>query len=147
MPSAFTGILAGAAAAYMLDPAQGRRRRALLRDKAVKTYRDGCEFVDVASRDLRNRAEGVRTQPTALIGMARREFSQRSWSPSARVVSGGGGSALMLFGMARGGLFGLLVFIAGAAALARASVNRPLAELPKSLPLENLSTTEAKESA
>jgi uncharacterized membrane protein len=63
------------------------------------------------------------------------------------VVSGGGGSALMLYGMARGGVVGLLAFMAGAATLARASVNRPLAELPRSLPLKNLSTTEAKESA
>ena len=147
MPSAFMGILAGAAAAYMFDPVQGPRRRAFVRDKALKTYHDGREFVDVASRDLRSRAEGVRTHPTAIVGMARREFTKRTWSPAARVVSGGGGSALMLYGMARGGVVGLLAFMAGAAALARAGVNRPLAELPRSLPLKNLSTTEAKESA
>jgi hypothetical protein len=147
MPSAFMGVLAGAAAAYMFDPVQGSRRRALVRDKALKTYRESCEFADVASRDLRNRAQGVKTQPTALIGMARREFTQRNWSPSARVVSGGGGALLMLVGFARGGLTGLTAFIAGAAMLARAGANKPLAELPKSLPLENLSTTEAKESA
>lgn len=147
MPSAFMGILAGAAAAYMLDPVQGPGRRAYLRDKALKTYRDGREFADVASRDLRNRAEGVRTHPRTLVGMARREFTQRNWSPAARVVSGGGGSALMLLGFARGGLAGLLAFVAGAAMLARAGVNRPIAELPKSLPQKNLSTTEAKESA
>ena len=145
MPSAFKGILAGAAAAYLLDPAQGRRRRALVRDKALKTYRDACEFADAASRDLRNRAEGVRTHPGALVGMARREFAQRNWSPSARVVSGGGGAALMLIGMVRGGLSGLLAFLAGGALLARASANRPLGELPQSTRLQNLSTTEAKE--
>ena len=143
----FKGILAGAAAAYLFDPVQGRRRRALARDKALKAYRDVCEFADAASRDFQNRAEGVRTHPSALIGMARREFTQRNWSPSARLVSGGGAAALMLIGMARGGLSGLLAFLAGGALLARASANRPLAELPQSRRLENLSTTEAKESA
>lgn len=147
MPSAFMSVLAGAATAYMFDPVQGRGRRAYLRDKALKTYRDGCEFAEIASRDLRNRADGVRTHPSALIGMARREFTQRNWSPAARLVSGGGGSALMLLGFARGGLSGLLAFLAGAAMLARAGTNRPIAELPKSLPQKNLSTTEAKESA
>ena len=147
MPSAFKGILAGAAAAYLLDPVQGSRRRALVRDKTLKAYRDVCEFADTASRDLQNRAAGVKAHPSALVGMARREFTQRNWSPAARVVSGGGGAALMLIGMARGGLSGLLAFLAGGALLARAGANRPLSELPQSARLENLSTTEAKESA
>jgi hypothetical protein len=152
MPSAFMGILTGAAAAYMLDPQQGRRRRAVIRDRALKTYRETREFADAASRDLRNHAQGVKAHPASIISMARGEFTQRNWSPAARVVSGGGGSALMLFGFARGGVLGLLAFIAGAAALARAGANKPLGELARSLPHQqhgnprlNLSTTEAKE--
>jgi hypothetical protein len=151
MPSAFMGILTGAAAAYMLDPQQGRRRRAVIRDKALKTYRETREFADAASRDLRNHAQGVKAHPASIINMARGEFTQRSWSPAARVVSGGGGSALMLFGFARGGVLGLLAFIAGAAALARAGANKPLGELARSLPHQHgkprltLPTTEVKE--
>lgn len=149
MPSAFMGILAGAAAAYMFDPVQGHRRRALVRDKATKTYREGCEFADVASRQLRQRAKGVRARPMAIVGMARDEFTKHNWSPAARVVSGGGGSALMLLGFARGGLWGLLAFIAGAAVLTRAGANRPLAQLRQSLPSKqkrlSSTTTEAKE--
>ena len=153
MPSAFMGILAGAAAAYMLDPQQGPRRRALVRDKALKTYRETRQFANVASRDLRNHAQGVKAHPTSIVNMAREEFKQHDWSPAARVVSGGGGSALMLFGFARGGVLGLLAFIAGAAALARAGANKPLGELARSLPHQQqhgkprltLPTTEAKE--
>jgi hypothetical protein len=149
MASALMGILAGATAAYMLDPAQGRRRRALVREKALKTYREGWEFADAASRDLRNHAKGLRKHPTAIVGMARHEFMRRNWSPAARTVSAAAGSALMLLGLARGGLSGLASFVAGAAVLARAGVNRPFAELPQSMPLKHSSstTTEAKESA
>jgi hypothetical protein len=50
---------AGAAGMYLLDPAQGPRRRALLRDQAVRRYGEACRFADVASRDLRHRARGT----------------------------------------------------------------------------------------
>ncbi|HZW13124.1 MAG TPA: SRPBCC family protein [Noviherbaspirillum sp.] len=57
----------GAAAMYMADPDRGRRRRALATDKmrslAVKT--GGA--IDVASRDLSNRAQGLRAQATRVL--------------------------------------------------------------------------------
>jgi hypothetical protein len=61
MPSALLGIVAGAAAAYMLDPVQGRRRRALVRDKMVAATRQGREFADAAARDFRYRAQGIKS--------------------------------------------------------------------------------------
>lgn len=57
----------GAAAMYMSDPDRGRRRRALATDKmrslAVKT----SSALDVASRDLGNRAQGWRAQATRML--------------------------------------------------------------------------------
>jgi BON domain len=58
----------GAAGALMLDPQQGRRRRALLRDKMVRGMREGREFSDAAAKDLRARAEGTAAQLRAWRG-------------------------------------------------------------------------------
>jgi len=49
----------GATSAYLFDPQQGRRRRALLRDKVTRTMNDGREFADAAREDLRYRAQGL----------------------------------------------------------------------------------------
>jgi hypothetical protein len=49
----------GAVLAYLLDPTQGRRRRALVRDKAysqMKTLQDRAPKI---AQDLGNRARGV----------------------------------------------------------------------------------------
>jgi hypothetical protein len=50
---------AAAAASYFLDPQLGRRRRALVRDQLVHLARVGQEAVDITSRDVRNRAQGL----------------------------------------------------------------------------------------
>ena len=49
----------GALAMYFFDPENGRRRRALMRDKAVHYNKVGREYADATYKDLRNRAEGV----------------------------------------------------------------------------------------
>ena len=49
----------GALAMYFFDPEQGRRRRALLRDKAVHYNKEAREYADATYKDLRNRAQGV----------------------------------------------------------------------------------------
>ena len=56
------GIALGAGSAFFLDPQQGRRRRALLRDRMARTTREAREFGDAAARDLRGRAQGLSTQ-------------------------------------------------------------------------------------
>ncbi len=53
------GIGLGAALMYILDPSQGRRRRALLRDKLVGATNKAGDVIGKTSRDLRNRAQGV----------------------------------------------------------------------------------------
>jgi hypothetical protein len=53
-----TGIGFGAGLMYILDPAMGRRRRALARDKTVHAWKKTSETVDATARDVTNRAAG-----------------------------------------------------------------------------------------
>ena len=53
------GLLLGAGAMYLLDPQQGRRRRALLLDQVNHFGHAIPDALDVAWRDLSNRAEGT----------------------------------------------------------------------------------------
>ncbi len=53
------GLAVGAAVMYMLDPDSGRRRRALVRDKATSYTRKGIEAARGKAEDLRNRARGL----------------------------------------------------------------------------------------
>lgn len=49
----------GAVAAYVADPRSGPRRRALIRDRFVRTGRKTRDAVDATSRDLANRTSGI----------------------------------------------------------------------------------------
>ena len=62
MPPIFLGLALGAGAAFLLDPRQGRRRRALIRDRMVRTTREAREFRDAAVKDLGARARGLSSQ-------------------------------------------------------------------------------------
>jgi hypothetical protein len=53
------GALAGAALMYLLDPQEGRRRRALARDKALHYARRSGVLTARASRNLAGRARGL----------------------------------------------------------------------------------------
>jgi hypothetical protein len=53
------GVGTGVALMYFLDPDRGRRRRALLRDKAVGLGNDARQTINAATEDLSNRAYGV----------------------------------------------------------------------------------------
>ncbi len=52
------GLAFGAGLTYLGDPDRGRRRRALLRGKAIRLTRVSREGLDVAGRDLSNRVSG-----------------------------------------------------------------------------------------
>ena len=53
------GALAGAGLMYLLDPDRGARRRALLRDQAIRARHRFAEGAEATGRDLRNRALGT----------------------------------------------------------------------------------------
>src|SRR5687767_5517619 len=59
-PASFLGGLAvGVGLMYLIDPNAGARRRALMRDQAVRGLHRSSEFLGKARRDLRHRASGV----------------------------------------------------------------------------------------
>jgi len=68
MSPLFLGIALGAGSAFLLDPQQGRRRRALLRDRWTRTAREAREFGDAAATDLRARAQGISAQLRSMRG-------------------------------------------------------------------------------
>ena len=57
--SLLSGIAIGAALALAFDPDQGRRRRALARDKVVRGAHVSREAIDATVRDMGNRARGI----------------------------------------------------------------------------------------
>ena len=54
-----TGLGMGASLMYIMDPARGHRRRALVKDRFVHFGNEFSGALDVGSRDLKNRARGV----------------------------------------------------------------------------------------
>ncbi len=57
----------GGAAMYYFDPNTGRRRRALVRDKAIKASSNVREFVDDGTRDLKNRGAALTGRMKSVI--------------------------------------------------------------------------------
>lgn len=57
----------GALAMYLLDPQQGRRRKALARDQAVHAARKTGELADMSLRDLAHRASGLVAELRAAV--------------------------------------------------------------------------------
>jgi hypothetical protein len=53
------GLGLGAALAYVADPGNGRRRRALARDRLTKAGRKTRDAADATLRDISNRTKGV----------------------------------------------------------------------------------------
>src|SRR5688572_12987759 len=61
------GIGLGAALAYILDPDRGARRRALVRDKAIRGARLTRDGLDATMCDMTNRARGIAAATRARI--------------------------------------------------------------------------------
>jgi osmotically-inducible protein OsmY len=60
-------VLGGAGLMYILDPQGGRRRRALVRDQAVKVLNRTGDNLSGLSKDLKNRAQGVVAETTSRL--------------------------------------------------------------------------------
>jgi uncharacterized membrane protein len=61
------GAAIGAGLMYFMDPQNGTRRKAMLRDQVDKLRNQGDEALDTAVNDLRNRARGVLAEGMALV--------------------------------------------------------------------------------
>jgi uncharacterized membrane protein len=205
------GLGLGAGLMYFLDPQQGNRRKAMVRDRFVRLQNQGDDALQVATRDLRNRVTGILADAMTMVsdenipdpvleervrsrmgflarhpgavdvsvdqgqvmlsgdmlsnevddfvrGLSRVRGirgvqnnlrvhqeagnipqlqgegwlpgdSQMQWSPSTRLLAGLGGTYLMVYGMGRGGLIGLLARLGGIAMGTRALANRPVRQL------------------
>jgi len=98
------GAGVGAGLAYVLDPQQGRRRRALGRDKAVSLAHKARDAAEVVAKDARNRARGLASGDLSVLAGGKRALSHPlsgSWSPSARALMGLAGGGLVLYGLTR----------------------------------------------
>jgi gas vesicle protein len=62
-----SGMAIGAAAALALDPSRGARRRALMRDKAIRASRVTGEVLDTTMHDLANRTQGIAAESRGWI--------------------------------------------------------------------------------
>lgn len=60
------------------------------------------------------------------------EILQARWSPGTRALVAGAGGVLALYALVRGGLTGVAALASGAALMARAKANQPLADLMRS---------------
>jgi len=65
--SAIIGASLGVTSMFLLDPARGARRRALIRDKAVKAGRKTRDVAEATWRDLNNRITGLQARSRAFM--------------------------------------------------------------------------------
>lgn len=65
------GMALGALAMFMLDPVQGNRRRALAKDQIYSAQIKARKSANALSRDVANRAKGVRARTNRLISKSR----------------------------------------------------------------------------
>lgn len=139
-----TGVGLGASAALLLDPQRGRRRRALVRDKAVHLGTAGRHSAGKTWRDLRNRTVGIghvgrrrlRERDLSMPSLSRDrpqrqriDVLQNHWAPATRMLVGGVGLALCGVALSRRGPLRAVLGLEGLALLARSTANRPFSEL------------------
>jgi uncharacterized membrane protein len=62
-----TGVGMGAGMAYLFDPIQGNRRRALLRDQVLHGLTKSCAGADATWRDIRHRSYGTMAQMRGMV--------------------------------------------------------------------------------
>ena len=61
------GLAFGALTMFLLDPDRGNRRRALARDKMYSAMVKGRKQINAKSRDLANRAKGLRAEAGSIF--------------------------------------------------------------------------------
>jgi hypothetical protein len=62
-----SGLALGAGLVYFFDPQGGRRRRALVRDKARSWATDTADYADKKARHLTNVAHGMAHEAQSLV--------------------------------------------------------------------------------
>lgn len=88
--SLIRGLALGAGAMYFLDARSGKRRRAMIRDKADMAVTDFADLMGKAGRDLQNRAQGMGASARSLFDrteVADDVLVQRIRSRMGRLIS------------------------------------------------------------
>jgi uncharacterized membrane protein len=67
LSSLFWGLSLGAGLMYFMDPQQGNRRKAMVRDKFTSIKHQGDDAIDVAMRDMRNRVRGILSEGIGMV--------------------------------------------------------------------------------
>jgi uncharacterized membrane protein len=117
------GAVLGAATMYFLDPDRGKRRRHQAVDRARGALSDVEELAGKAERDLEHRGRGFAARVRGAPAGRRRGLRLLGGgTPEQRLLQGGAGGALAIWGLARGGLAGAGAVLAGASLIAGAAV-------------------------
>jgi gas vesicle protein len=90
--AAAIGAGVGALAMFIFDPDNGRRRRALARDKMVHYGKEAVDAVESAARDLRNRAQGVAAEARGAVSNVMQWTGPERRSRPRGAVSGAAGT-------------------------------------------------------
>lgn len=120
---------AGAAlATYYFDPEQGRRRRALVRDKVQSGTTRMQHSARVAAVDARNRARGtlaeLRKKLAGREGSGQKlGITQENWAPATRFGAGAAGAGLAAWSLLHRSAAAPILFLTGAALLTRVGTN------------------------
>jgi hypothetical protein len=129
------GMGIGAGVMFILDPDRGRRRRALVRDKAVSAWHQSERFAGKVSRDMANRSRGLYHETRAAITRKERSpehkhseapLIRENWSPATRVIASAIGGGLAIYGLRRGGILGKGASAVGMGLLARGVTNEAI---------------------
>ena len=90
--AAAIGAGVGALIMFIFDPDNGRRRRALARDKVVHYGHEAVDAVEGAARDLRNRAQGIAAEARGAVSNVMQWTGTERRSRPREAVSGAPGS-------------------------------------------------------
>src|SRR5687767_1278939 len=115
--------VAAAATMYWFDPARGRRRRALLRDKFVSFAAEARDAASAAGRDMRHRLQGAAARTGSKI---RSESADDNWPRTARLLAGATGASLTVWGVRRHPWIAFVAIAVAGAAMIRGWSNMPL---------------------
>lgn len=90
---ALGGAALGALTMFLMDPDRGNRRRALAKDKAYSMAVKTRKQIDAKTRDLANRAKGLRAEAKHLVSGDRSESDtagEKDTNANATAKSGSG---------------------------------------------------------
>ncbi len=116
----------GVGAMYFLDPDRGDRRRADVRDQAMRLREEAQNVWTQGSEDLAQRVKGMGQKAEGMAQDATRggmdalggqgsgmSFKMDMNRPGDRLLTMGGGGLLALFGLTRGGILGKAAMLLG----------------------------------